>query len=166
MPPAFQLHAGGRCALGFRQFAKLAVLTVMAGAQIGAGSVTIGRWAFPFQAGQPSPKKLHPVASRNCNRALGKKCASSALVDYDHDGTVDRAEMVEGTGVSAIVVWFGAIVRRPPLTVASFKGSWPVDCYIESMPPRRIGITLICPETSSAVFEMRGGKPAARWLAD
>ncbi|MGZ8284162.1 MAG: hypothetical protein ACXWUZ_03760 [Allosphingosinicella sp.] len=132
-----------------------------------AGSAT-GGWESPFQAGTPDPVrgKLIPVPAGRCDKADFNKCTFTARVDYDGNGTADIVRMVDGRGVSALVVEFAGKPKRRPITIASFKGRWTGSCYIEPDRTDRTAVAFTCPESSSALFKMRNGKPAVRWTAD
>ena len=93
------------------------------------------------------------------------KCTFTARVDYNGDGRLDLARMVEGGGISAILVEL-ASGKGKPLLVATFKGRWNGGCYIAADGADRTAIAFTCPEASAALFKLRQGKPAALWLAD
>jgi len=125
-------------------------------------------WESPYQAGTPDlvRDRLRPVPAARCDKADYNKCTFTARVDYDRNGTVDLVRMVDGRGVSALVVEFTGKPKRRPLTIASFKRPWTGSCYIEPDRTDRTAVAFTCPESSSALFKMRNGKPAVRWTSD
>ena len=126
------------------------------------------RWTSPFQAGQPSlqPSRWRTLALTRGDRSDPlAKCTFTARVDYNGDGRLDLARMVEGGGISAILVEL-ASGKGKPLLVATFKGRWNGGCYIAADGADRTAIAFTCPEASAALFKLRQGKPAALWLAD
>lgn len=147
-----------------RSFALLALLWPQFAL---AGSTTNG-WESPFQAGVPDliRDKLRSVPAERCDRAAYNKCTFTARVDYDRNGTADTVRMVDGRGVSALVVEFAGKPKRRPMTIASFKGLWTGSCYIEPDRTDRTAVAFTCPESSSALFKMHNGKPAVRWTSD
>ena len=166
MPPTHGIRSSKARSRAYVGKAILAALLMVPG---GAAYAEKALWESPFQAGKLALVRDHlkdlPVS--RCDRADPyAKCTFSARVDYDGDGRLDRARMVEGSGVSAIIVDFSGKRKRPPLTIASFKGAWNGSCFIERDRTDRTAVSFICPEASAAIFKMRGGKPAARWIGD
>lgn len=126
------------------------------------------RWTSPFQAGQPSLARgqWQPIPASRCDRSDPlAKCTFTARVDYNGDGRLDVARMVEGAGVSAILVDLAGAKSKSVLA-ATFEGQWNGGCYIAADPEERTAIAFTCPEASAALFRLRRGKPAALWLAD
>ncbi len=153
--------------VAYRSFLLIAPLVGAVGLQsVGASSVP--KWESPFQAGTPDPKrdKLRPVPSSRCDHEPYNNCTFSARIDYDGDGAPDTVRMMDGTKVSALVVEFGGKPKRALRTIASFKGRWTGSCYIAAAEGDFRALAFTCPEVSSAIFKMRGGKPAAYWTGD
>ena len=126
------------------------------------------RWTSPFQAGQPFllPNRWRTLPASRCDRSDPlAKCTFTARVDYNGDRRFDLARLVEGGGISAIIVDLGGSMGKP-LLAATFKGRWNGSCYIAADATDRTAIAFTCPEASAALFKLRGGKPAALWLAD
>jgi len=125
-------------------------------------------WESPFQAGRPHlvRDRLRQVPSGRCDRDQYNKCTFTAQVDYDGDGRMDTIRMVDSRRVSALVVEFARASRKRPLTIASFRGPWTGGCYIEANQDDRTAVTFICPEASMAIYKMRNGAPAVRWIGD
>ena len=136
--------------------------------QIAFAGPAAGGWESPYQAGRPDPvrEKLIPVPAGRCDKADFNKCTFTARVDYDQDGKADLVRMVDGTAVGALVVEFAGKPKRRPMTIASFKERWAGNCYIEPDRTDRTAVAFTCPESSSALFKMRNGKPAVRWTSD
>lgn len=146
-----------------RSFALLA----LAWSQLALAGPAPSGWESPFQAGTPDAvrDKLIRVPAERCDRDPYNKCTFTAPVDYDGNGTADIVRMVDGRGVSALVVEFAGKPKRT-MTIASFKGRWTGSCYIEPDRSDRTAVAFICPESSAATFKMRNGKPAVRWTGD
>jgi len=126
------------------------------------------QWTSPFQAGQPSipSDQWRTLPASRCDRGdCLAWCTFTARVDYNGDGLPDLARMVEGAGISAILVGLAGSKGRS-LLAATFKGRWNGACYIAADATDRTAITFTCPEASAALFKLRRGKPAALWLAD
>ena len=124
-------------------------------------------WESPFQAGRPDLTRdgLVPLAAARCDGDPYNKCTFQARVDYDRDGAADIVRMVNGREVGALVVEFAG-AKRPPLTIASFRGAWTGACYIEPDSSDRSAVSMICPEASVATFKLRNGRPSVRWTGD
>lgn len=110
--------------------------------------------------------RLQPVPANGCDGDPYNKCTFTARVDYDGDGTLDSVRMVDGQRTSALIVEFGSRPARKALTIASFKERWVGSCYIEPHRTDRTAVSFLCPETSAAIFKMRNGQPAVRWIGD
>lgn len=126
------------------------------------------RWTSPFQAGQPKlvANRWRTLEVFRCDRSDPlAKCTFTTKVDYNGDGRRDLARMVEGASVSAIVVDLAGTKGRT-VVAATFRRPWNGSCYIAADPRDRTAIAFTCPEASAALFKLRGGKPAALWLAD
>lgn len=126
------------------------------------------RWTSPFQAGQPSLARgqWRPISASRCDRSDPlAKCTFTARIDYNGDGRLDVARMVEGAGISAILVDMAGAKSKSVLA-ATFEGQWNGGCYIAADAEARNAIAFTCPEASAALFKLRRGKPAALWLAD
>lgn len=148
----------------------LAALTLASSplAVAAAAAAATGGWESPFQAGRPelARDKLVTVPASRCDRDPYNKCTFTARVDYDRDGAVDLVRMVDGRNSSALVVEFAGRPQRRPMTIASFKGRWTGSCYIAASTTDRSAVAFTCPESSAAIFKMRNGKPAVRWIGD
>lgn len=143
-------------------------MLALAWPQIALAGPAANGWTSPFQAGTPDPvrEKLIPVPAGRCDHEAYNKCTFTARVDYDGNGTADTVRMLDGRGVSALVVEFAGKPKRRLLTIASFKGPWTGICYIAPDRTDRTAVAFTCPESSSALFKMRNGKPAVRWTSD
>lgn len=149
-------------------FVALAAASIASNAFGSTASQRDQRWTSPFQAGQPSfpPSRWRTLGDSRCDRSDHlARCTFTARVDYNGDGRPDLARMVEGAGISAILVELAG-GKGKPLLVATFKGRWNGGCYISTDATDPTAVAFTCPEASAALFKLHRGKPAALWLAD
>lgn len=152
-----------------RRSCTLALLAALAwvGVQAAAAAPS-DNWESPFQAGRPdiTRDRLQPLPASRCDGDPYNKCTFSARADYDGNGTLDTIRMMNGPSVGALVVVFTGKSALRPLAIASFEEPWNGSCYLEAARGDRRAVVLTCPESSAAVFRMRKGKPAVRWIQD
>lgn len=134
----------------------------------GTAHARSAHWESPFQAGQVEMRRdqLVPLVASACDGDPYNKCTFSARVDFDGDGVMDVARMMNGRTVGAIVVEFGGRVKRKPMTIATFVGRWEGNSYIAPVSGDRRAVEFVQPESSMAHLRMRGGRPMIRWIGD
>lgn len=145
-----------------RSVAALERSMQQAAARLGTARLDPKEARAPYQGNlniDPAKDAWRPVTSEAMRQATAQdpwlnkaKFSVAALVDFDGDGKMDTAQMVQNSRQSAVIVTFGGPARRPP--VIAYKSDTLFGGGEEIRAAGRNRILLTIPDVSEQLLFM------------